>query len=273
MKIALMNLRTIFKYNHHLNVFFFVSFIGCVTTAVIQNQKGSFWFLSFLSYILFFFFGVAMTLHRVVAHDVQNFPKFLLYPFSLLGSLVHIGTPLEWYLGHNLHHQLADEPNDPILPNLKGFNYILGVYQPMATKDITTLLLKSGSSVVMKSSFLQSLSKYFYLYVAFIYGLVFAIFGLSGVLILNLGSVGTMIAVSFMSHWTHCESLGYVNFQLPNRSRNLVLTFPLFFGEQLHNNHHASPKKTSNRVGGWEVDLIGLCLDFFLRVFSKERKV
>lgn len=263
MKITLMTLRTIFKYNHHLNVLVFISFLICVSTAIVQHRNSNFWILCYVSYFVFFFFGVAMTLHRVVAHDFRQFPKFLLYPFSVLGSLVHIGTPLEWYFGHNLHHQLADQPNDPILPNLKGLNYILGVYQPMASKDVTSLLLKSGSTVVMKSPFLQSLSNYFYLYVFVIYGLTYGLFGLTGVLLLNIGSIGAMIATSLMSHWTHCELFGYVNFEMPNRSRNLVMTFPFFFGEQLHNNHHAHPKNISNRISGWEIDLIGLFLGLF----------
>ncbi|MCB0368075.1 MAG: fatty acid desaturase [Bdellovibrionales bacterium] len=245
------------KYNPRFNPIISIIFFLTLGISIFNHRDLSFWINCYIIYFISFALGVGMALHRIAAHDSTKLPKSILYFFSFIGSLAHVGTPKEWFLGHNIHHQFADTIKDPILPTLKGFNHILGIYQPISASVITRWLFNARNSSVMNDKFLLSLSNYFYLYLISTYLIVYLIFDLTGLQTFIIGNIGALIATSLLTHWSHVKQLGYRNFQESNQSSNLILLFPLFFGEELHNNHHARPKLFSNSIHWWEFDIIG----------------
>jgi sn-2 palmitoyl-lipid 9-desaturase len=255
-----MALNNLFRFNPRLNPLIFLFFIFSVGMAVSLKLDINFWLWCYFVYFLSFALGVCMCLHRIACHDSAQIPKLILYPFSLLGSLAHVGTPMEWFLGHSLHHQYSDQVSDPILPTLKGLNHLMGIYQPVSTKDTTRLLLSGKDFFLMKDKYLLSLSKYFYLYFIGTYFLIYFLLGWQSLLIFSIGNIGALVGTSFLTYWSHLKILGYRRFSLPDQSINLLFMFPLFFGEELHNNHHGKPKMMSNSHRWWELDLIGFMM-------------
>ncbi len=255
------------RYQARLNPIFFLIFIFSVIYASAYFGSPSFWWSCYFVYFLTFFFGVGMGLHRLVAHEAAKIPKIIFYPSVFLGSLANVGTPINWYLGHNLHHKFADKPEDPILPTLKGLNHLLGAYGDGDQKELTKILLLGAHSPILHDRFLHSLNDYFYYYLLGTYLFLGFSCGVSFLLIFVIGSLAALVATSFLTYWSHCPGLGLKRTVLPNNSVNMPGLFWLFFGEEIHNNHHAKPKSPTNSVVWWEVDPIG----FFILLVKRRR--
>ncbi len=202
-----------------------------------------------------------MTLHRVISHSAATLPRPLLYFFSLLGSVSQAGPPIKWLLGHNLHHKYADTDKDPILPTLKGLNHLLGQFIEVDEKEFTKILFSQAQSPVFKDRFLKSLNDHLYLYTVGLYALVFLIFGIKGLCAFLIGNLGALIATSLLTYLAHVKTLGTQHHDMPNSSVNMYGTFLIFFGEEIHNNHHARPKAISNSESPLQIDIVGLILN------------
>jgi len=68
---------------------------------------------------LFYCFGLAITLHKYASHRTFE-PKNKLIKYFLLwtGTVITMGTSLEFAAGHRTHHKFSDTPDDPY--NLDG---------------------------------------------------------------------------------------------------------------------------------------------------------
>ena len=214
-----------------------------------------------------------MTLHRVISHSAAVLPEPVLYFFALLGSVTQSGPPVKWLLGHNLHHKHADTAKDPILPTLKGLNHMMGVFTAVDENEYTKILFTQAHSPVFKDRFLKSLNDYLYLYTFGIYTLVFAIFGMKGLSAFIIGNVGALVATSVITFLAHVKILGTQTHEMPNNSVNVYGTFLLFFGEEIHNNHHARPKAISNSEHFSQVDIVGLILNLVKKTESRRSYV
>lgn len=255
------------RYQAKLNPIFFLLFLFSIVYAAIQLSSVPFWLGCYLIYFLTFFFGVGMGLHRLVAHEAAQIPKIIFYPSVFLGSLANVGTPINWFLGHNLHHKFADKAEDPILPTLKGFNHVLGAYSDGDQKEMTKILLLGARSPILNDRFLRSLNDHFYYYLLGTYFILFVVGGLPLLFMFIIGSLAALVATSFLTFWSHHPRLGFKRTMLPNHSVNMPGLFWLFFGEEIHNNHHAKPKSPTNSVVWWEIDPIGL----FILLVKKQR--
>ena len=247
------------RFNKYFSILFFCSLIYSMQ----QNYGLGFWLSVYLIYFLTFGLGVGMTLHRVISHSAVPLPKPFLYFFATLGSIAQVGTPINWLLGHNLHHKYADSDKDPILPYLRGANHLLGLFIPTDEKEYTRMLLVQARSPVFKDWFLKSLNDYLYQYTFGIYLLVYLIFGPISFNAFLIGNLGALIATSLLTYFSHVKSLGTQHHEMSNNSVNIYGTFLIFFGEEIHNNHHAYPKRISNSQSATQVDPIGWVLRLF----------
>lgn len=149
-----------------------------------------------------------MTLHRVISHSAAVLPKPVLYFFALLGSLTQSGPPVKWLLGHNLHHRIRDTERDPILPNLKGLNHMLGHFTDVDETEYTKILFTQAHSPVFKDRFLKSLNDYLYLYTFGIYFFVLAVFGTKALAAFIIGNIGALVATSVITYIGPREKIG-----------------------------------------------------------------
>lgn len=60
---------------------------------------------------------------------------------------------------------------------------------------------------------------------------------------------------------------------MPNNSVNIYGVFLIFFGEEIHNNHHAHPKALSNSETISQIDIIGLILNLIKKTESRRSYV
>jgi fatty-acid desaturase len=247
-------------YQIRFNKYFSLVFIANLIFSLSQSYGPTFWLLAYLIYFLSFGLGVGMTLHRLISHEVAQVPKSILYFFSTLGSITQVGTPVNWLLGHNLHHKYADTSRDPILPDLFGTNHLLGKFIDVDQNEYTKMLLIKSRSPILTDRFLKSLNDYFYAYTFLIYFLVYFSFGLKGLNAFLVGNLGALMATSLLTYLSHVKNLGSQTHTMPNYSVNMYGLFLIFFGEEIHNNHHAHPKRISNSESLWQIDLIGWVL-------------
>ena len=251
----------ILAFNQKYNFIFAILFLICLVFSLYQKYDIYFWISVYFVYFLSFGLGVGMTLHRVISHSAAKIPKPLLYFFAYLGSISQSGPPLKWLVGHNLHHQFADTPKDPILPTLKGLNHLLGQFNPVAESEFTKILLVNAQSPFFKDRFLKSLDDYHYFYTLITYLVCFVFFGIKGVCIFVLGNIGALAGTSIITYLAHVKKLGSSDHVMPNSSVNMYGLFLFFFGEEIHNNHHAHPKAISNSEQPLQVDIIGSILN------------
>lgn len=214
-----------------------------------------------------------MTLHRVISHSAAVLPKPILYFFAYLGSLSQSGPPVKWLLGHNLHHKYADTDKDPILPTLKGLNHMMGKFIDVDEKEFTKILFSQAQSPVFKDRYLKTLDDYLYLYTFATYAVICAVLGIEGLCAFIIGNIGALVATSVITFLAHVKFMGRQSHEMPNNSVNIYGTFLLFFGEEIHNNHHAHPKAISNSESPLQIDIVGFILNLAKKTESRRSYV
>lgn len=260
-------------YNPKYNFIFTILFALFLGYAISARFGPQYWVTVYFIYFLSFALGVGITLHRVISHSSALIPRPILYFFALIGSVTQTGSPVKWLLGHNLHHKYADTDKDPILPTLKGLNHMLGQFTDVDEHEYTKILLSQAHSPVFNDRFLKSLNDYIYLYTIAIYLLMFVCFGIKGLSAFIIGNIGALVATSVITYLAHVKTLGARTHQMPNNSVNIYGTFLIFFGEEIHNNHHAHPKTISNSESFFQIDIVGLILNLIKKTESRRSYV
>ncbi len=150
---------------------------------------------------------------------------------------------------------------------------MLGQFTDVDETEYTKILFTQAHSPVFKDRFLKSLNDYLYLYTFGIYFFVFAVFGLKGLSAFIVGNIGALVATSVITYLAHVKTLGLQSHVMPNNSVNIYGLFFIFFGEEIHNNHHAHPKALSNSESFSQIDIIGLILNFIKKTESRRSYV
>ncbi len=195
-----------------------------------------------IAYYTFQVLGIGLGLHRCATHGVGLHQKRTKLAY-ILGLLTHAGPLRGSAFDHARHHMYADTEYDAQKP----FN------EPSAIGFITLLGKQQCRQIAARfDKFDNLLDGYFYCWVLPLYllGLWWDPSILIGAALATLMH-NYLGGVIFHSNGKY----GYRNFDTPDKSTNSILLFPLFLGDNWHNNHHSS-MQSNYRCKWWEIDLV-----------------
>ena len=234
------------------------------------NTEHSLQVLSFLGLLLAFYvihtFGVAIGLHRLLAHHSFRCPKWLEYFWVFSAYLAFHGSPIWWATIHRAHHRYVDTPLDPHAPSngifgaytfYTPFKYADHVDPTKQSKD----LLKDPLYSMLECGGNWRLG--YGLNVAICIGfriLLFVVFGWTvalASLIAGFLAMNTPLALNVVCH---IPKLGSRNYDTPDVSVNVWWMSVICLGEGWHNNHHAFPGSARAGMKPHEIDLSWLLL-------------
>jgi fatty-acid desaturase len=213
---------------------------------------------------VFGMFGINIGYHRLLTHRSFSAPRWLERGLAVLGAFCLQGTPMTWVAVHRMHHQRADQPEDPHSPRDGFFWSHIGWFltSDRAVFDAWTCHRYAGD--LFADPFYKALERrqvahalHVVQWAAFLgagliaggvqVGLSWLVWGvfLRIVLVWHV-----TLAVNSVAHlW------GYRSFDTPDDSRNNPVIGLLSAGEGWHNNHHAHPRSAAHGLRWWELDL------------------
>jgi stearoyl-CoA desaturase (delta-9 desaturase) len=197
--------------------------------------------------------GLEIGHHRYFSHSSFECSRTIARIMAFLGSLSLTGTPVFWAAVHRgFHHKYTDTERDIHSP-IHGlwYSYIGWTFDSKVTDSIP---IAYAGKKCLGDSFIMFLQKHYYMIVISFFLLVFLIspsfFFLSFIpaifLAFNQGLIVNVLC--------HNEKFGYVNYNIPNSSRNSRWLSLLTFGLALHNNHHKFPSVSNYAMNKYEVD-------------------
>lgn len=204
--------------------------------------------------------GNWMMLHRYYAHKSFQFKSDIVRKiFTVITILSGRGSPIGWSYIHRQHHAYSDTERDPHSPKTLGYKLFgFGHYKAMESEKMKIFLVKD----LMTKEQLIIHKYYMLLLLAFV-----CVIGLISpellyfVWVLPAGLVH--LSQNNFNYFGHMH--GYRNFATRDDSRNNMWLFPLILGEAWHNNHHAKPNSSLNKISPYEYDPIHL----LIRLVSK----
>lgn len=211
---------------------------------------------------------ITVSFHRQLTHRAFKLPRWLTYPFAILGSFSLEGGVIRWCAYHRKHHTYSDQEGDPHSPH--GFGRSAwGVVRGFIHAHLGWLFTEKEiekerwTPDLLKDRGLVLIDKLFPLWAV----LSFVIPGLVSYALLPeaksfwMGVLwGGFVRVFFVHHLTWsinsiCHMWGTRPFKAEDQSVNNPIFGILGFGEGWHNNHHAFLKSARIGLRFWEIDL------------------
>jgi stearoyl-CoA desaturase (delta-9 desaturase) len=188
---------------------------------------------------LFFCVGLSVCLHKLSSHRTFE-PKNRIIKYVLLwfGTVVTMGSTINFSAGHRQHHKHADTPDDPyclqgsLWHKIKLFFYWFPTYKinPMIIKD----LLRDKDHVWFNDNYWKILLPY-PIVLLIIDPVLFGYFYALPVIYVLLG-MGYVTVVAHLK-------LGSRPYATNDNSWDSKTFAVLLAGEGYHNSHHANPGK------------------------------
>ena len=200
--------------------------------------------------------SVSVYLHRTLAHNALVLNVYLA---TMIRLYLWLGTGLvstTWVAVHRKHHRYTDEEQDPHSPKHKGLlNVLFGG---------TFMYLREGKDAIAMQAYgrrcprdwleLSLFQKYPYLGLPIWLAFLCFTFGYMGILLFIVNFLWIPIigggVVNGIGH-----SWGYRNSNTADHSANFFPLGVLMAGEELHNNHHASPGSAKFSIKWFEFDI------------------
>lgn len=218
--------------------------------------------------------GINLGYHRLLTHRSFQVPKWLEYCFTVSALCCMQDTPTRWVATHRLHHNHADEPEDPHSPLLGGFvwSHIGWLFRRTSGVHDIAVYQKYARDL-LADPFYMYLEKR-PIWVGWIYLGHAGLFFLAGLFAgrwwsgnwehgLQFGASlfvwGVMVRTVAVWHITWSVNslthlFGYRTFSTEENSRNNWLVALVSAGEGWHNNHHWDPASASVQHRWWEFD-------------------
>ena len=221
---------------------------------------------SYLTYLLTGAFSITM-MHRVFAHNAIDTWQWVKRLSALTAVATNVGTPITWASIHNLHHIYSDTPEDPHSPkHFAWWKICLGYFDSaLIAKNVVKtrrLLIK-----IAKDPVIMFLHNFYYVVYAFMGAGITVLFGWDNAVVYYfVPSFVASLMTYVINVVSHCW-MGYSNFDIGDGSKNTLWTYPLFLGENYHNNHHKYPGAAHFKIHWWEVDP----MYFWMVVLDKNR--
>jgi stearoyl-CoA desaturase (delta-9 desaturase) len=189
---------------------------------------------------VFFCLGLSVSLHRYSSHKTFETNKILKYILLWFGTVVTMGSSIDFAAGHRQHHRTSDTPQDPycltnnLWNNIKLFFYWFPTHKinPIIIKD----LLRDRDHVWFNNNYWKILLPYPAI-LLLINPVWFGYFYALPVTYVLLG----MGYVTVIAHLR----LGTRNYNTTDNSWDSRIFAILLAGEGYHNTHHAFPGKYS----------------------------
>lgn len=218
--------------------------------------------------------GVPIGYHRLLTHRSFRVPKWLERSFVTIALCCGQNTPARWVTWHRLHHQHADDRDDPHSPLVaffwshvgwllfeKGDTHRVGSYYRYA-RDV----LDDPYYLFLEKH--RAASVLIYLGHAVVFFLVGLLAGWTGAghwqagvqFGLSLLIWGVVVRTVYVWHITWAVNslshmFGYRSYETGEESRNNWFVAVITGGEGWHNNHHHDPSSASVQHRWWEFDL------------------
>lgn len=207
---------------------------------------------------------VTLFLHRGQAHKgiifhpvLSHFMRFWLWVTT--GMITK-----QWVAIHRKHHSLTDKEGDPHSPHVYGIWNILfrGVYYYYQSGKNAKMIANFGKGT--PNDWLEkNVYTPYHSYGIFLMLLVnILLFGFWGVLIWIVQMIWIPFwaagVVNGVGHW-----FGYRNTNTKDKSTNIIPLGIIIGGEELHNNHHASPANPKLSHKWFEFDIGYMWLKLF----------
>jgi len=243
-----------------------VLYIGGIHVAALAAAYWGFFSWSGLFLCLFLHWltggvGICLIYHRLLTHRSFAFrPKWLEYPFTMLGCMASEGGPIGWVSDHRRHHAHSDGELDVHSPNKSFFWAHMGWFMLIEEDTHHTpeyferwcpdLYRDPVHRFIEKTFILYPLALFLALYVA---GQWYGGLGMSW--LIWAGFVRTV----FVWHTTWLVNSathlwGYRSHTTRDDSTNLWWVALLTYGEGWHNNHHAFQTSARHGLSWWEID-------------------
>ena len=237
------------NYNKKLLSLVLIHFSLCLYSVILHFN----WWSLLTAYIfakMFNMFGHEIALHRLWSHKSFKTTKFkeaVLHVFSLP---ILFGSSIVYSGVHRQHHKYADTDKDPHLETMiEKLFYIRKKEFKISLREVHDLLKDPVHKFIHDN----------YLRINFLLLIIF---------LLSLGPVFTGWTLSFIVSYMwlgglminslgHISTLGYRNFDTPDKSSNNYILQFLFPGLGLHNNHHAYPGHYKLSMKKGEIDFTG----------------
>lgn len=203
---------------------------------------------------VFFCLGLSICLHKYSSHKTFETNKIVKYILLWFGTVVTMGSTINFAAGHRQHHRTSDTPEDPywltgtLWHKIKLFFYWFPAYKinPMIIKD----LLRDKDHVWFNDNYWKILLPYPVI-LLLINPVWFGYFYALPVTYVLLG----MGYVTVIAHLR----LGLRRYDTTDNSWDSSLFAVLLSGEGYHNTHHAVPgmnKLGPLDAGGYIIKLI-----------------
>jgi stearoyl-CoA desaturase (Delta-9 desaturase) len=210
--------------------------------------------------------GVTLGYHRMFTHRAFESSRTFRAIVAILGSMAVQGSVITWVADHRKHHTFTDQEGDPHSPHLAGPGFwgaVKGLWHAHVGwlfESVGTAERERFAPDLLRDQVLRVVDKLFFLWVAFSFGIPFALGWLIGG---GLGAAltallwGGFVRVFLLHHVTWsinsvCHFIGRKKFAIDDESRNVFWLAPLSMGEAWHHNHHAFPTSAFHGLSPWE---------------------
>lgn len=219
---------------------------------LIMNTVFAWWLIPaiLLTWIVIGGIGLELGFHRTVAHKQFKIGPLTEKIIASLACMTMNGSPTFWKAMHvGYHHHYADTHRDFHTPRYRGrfFSYLGYINLLYQVKYV-------GCRDMINDHYYGFLNKY-YILIVWIPVLLALAVSTDMALILVTAMVIGYHQTAIINSFCHCTKLGYRNFDTKDESRNVTWLTWLTFGQALHNNHHAQPKRANNAVKDNEIDI------------------
>lgn len=219
---------------------------------------------------LFWCMGLTISLHKYSSHrtfEAKN--RVIKYILLWFGTVITMGSSINFAAGHRQHHRHADTPEDPYNLNgnwfhrVKLFFYWFPTYKinPMVIKD----LLRDKDHTFFNNNYWKILLVYpvaLLLIDPVWFGYFYA-----------LPVVYTILGMGYVTVWAHTaefQKYGTKPYATTDNSWNSRLFSILLAGEGYHNTHHAFPGKYNYETQSGDFDASGRIIEL-LKVKNEEQ--
>jgi stearoyl-CoA desaturase (delta-9 desaturase) len=222
---------------------------------------------------LFGTLGINLCYHRILTHGALQVPKWLEHTLAVLGVCSLQDSPLRWVIAHRLHHQHADEREDPHTPRVSFWWGHMG-WLMVSNRAIDSIpAIDKYAPDLLEDPFYRWLHRrlvWLWIYLAHAVIITMLGFGLGWLVTGELEGAlgwaavaflwGVVVRTVYVWHVTWLVNSashywGYKNYQTNDDSRNNWWVALISNGEGWHNNHHAAPRAAAAGHRWWELDV------------------
>ncbi|MCW3010160.1 MAG: acyl-CoA desaturase [Solirubrobacterales bacterium] len=213
--------------------------------------------------------GITIGFHRMLTHRSFETSKPVKAAFAILGSAAIEGPVVSWVADHRKHHAFTDREGDPHSPHVDHGHGLKGILKGLFHAHVGWLFVHTQRASkeryakdLIDDPVISWVNRWFFgwvllgLLVPFLLG-----WAIGGSLQLGLTGLlwGGAVRMLVLHHVTYsinslCHVFGSRRFETDDHSRNLTWLFPLAFGENFHNNHHAFPTSARHGLGPRQFD-------------------